>query len=287
MVSWNSLLVACLAVSGVSAEVVERGAGTKELVARAEPEPVSGMNNGYYYYLWTDGTGNVTYTNGSGGQYTVVWSGNEGNWRGGKGWNPGSAQAISYTADYHPIGNSYLSVYGWTTSPLVEYYIVESYGTWNPSGGATRKGNVTTDGGTYDIFTRQRLNYPSIQGIAAYTQYLSVRQSKRTGGTVTVANHFNAWRALGMNLGTYNYQIVATEGYMSSGNSTVTVGPGTGYSSSSSSSRPTSSSSSGGNTSSSCAAKWAQCGGQGFTGPTCCQSGSICKYSNSWFSQCL
>ncbi|KAJ3052313.1 hypothetical protein HK097_006541 [Rhizophlyctis rosea] len=38
---------------------------------------------------------------------------------------------------------------------------------------------------------------------------------------------------------------------------------------------------------SNCAAKWGQCGGQGWTGPTCCQSGSTCKFSNNWYSQCL
>ncbi|KAH6913348.1 family 62 glycosyl hydrolase [Coprinopsis sp. MPI-PUGE-AT-0042] len=36
-----------------------------------------------------------------------------------------------------------------------------------------------------------------------------------------------------------------------------------------------------------CAAKWAQCGGQGYSGPTCCQSGSTCTKSNDWYSQCL
>ncbi|KAJ3027332.1 hypothetical protein HDV00_011262 [Rhizophlyctis rosea] len=36
-----------------------------------------------------------------------------------------------------------------------------------------------------------------------------------------------------------------------------------------------------------CAAKYGQCGGQGFTGPTCCQSGSTCKVSNQYYSQCL
>lgn len=35
-----------------------------------------------------------------------------------------------------------------------------------------------------------------------------------------------------------------------------------------------------------CAAKWGQCGGQGWTGPTCCQSGSTCKASGTWYSQC-
>jgi len=36
-----------------------------------------------------------------------------------------------------------------------------------------------------------------------------------------------------------------------------------------------------------CAAKWGQCGGQGWTGPTCCASGSTCKSSNQYYSQCL
>ena len=35
-----------------------------------------------------------------------------------------------------------------------------------------------------------------------------------------------------------------------------------------------------------CAAAWAQCGGQGFSGPTCCASGNKCVYGNPWYSQC-
>ncbi|KAJ3032362.1 Esterase/lipase/thioesterase [Rhizophlyctis rosea] len=38
---------------------------------------------------------------------------------------------------------------------------------------------------------------------------------------------------------------------------------------------------------SSCAAKYGQCGGQNFTGPTCCEAGSTCKFSNAYYSQCL
>ncbi|ORX58584.1 hypothetical protein BCR36DRAFT_580185 [Piromyces finnis] len=34
-----------------------------------------------------------------------------------------------------------------------------------------------------------------------------------------------------------------------------------------------------------CAGPWAQCGGQGFNGPTCCQQGS-CKKINEYYSQC-
>ncbi|KAJ7433275.1 glycosyl hydrolases family 11-domain-containing protein [Mycena latifolia] len=50
---------------------------------------------------------------------------------------PGAARAIFFSGSYNPNGNNYLSVYGWTTSPPIEYYIVENFDTYNPSTGAT------------------------------------------------------------------------------------------------------------------------------------------------------
>jgi len=36
-----------------------------------------------------------------------------------------------------------------------------------------------------------------------------------------------------------------------------------------------------------CASKWDQCGGVGYSGPTCCESGSTCREYNQYFSQCI
>jgi len=174
-------------------------------------------NNGYNVELWNqNNTGTVSMQLGAGGTFKCSWSDiNNVLFRSGKKFNETQTYSqigdisIEYNAPTFSItsGNvAYLSVYGWITGGssttkdnLVEYYIVEKYASYNPGTGGTVKGTVTIDGSTYTLYEKQMSNMASVKpGINSFTQYLSVRNSQRTSGTISVSEHFKAWNNAGM-----------------------------------------------------------------------------------------
>jgi len=204
-----------------------------------------GTSGGYGYEFWMEGSVKGNMTLGSGGAFSCEWTstppgpgGKTGNilFRRGQKWNASSQShqqigniKLDYSATYTiTSGNvSYLCVYGWTRNPLVEYYILESYGSYNPGASnpnATNKGTATIDGHTYTIYQSTRTNQPSIDGTRTFEQYWSIRQptSKRTSGTISVSEHFKAWENLGMKLGGLYEVALTIEGFGSSGMADIT-----------------------------------------------------------------
>ena len=174
----------------------------------------TGTDHGYFYSLYSSG-GSATMTFPSAGtypgNYAITWSGVN-DVVGGKGWSTGSAQSIGYNVG-SASGYNNISIYGWTTNPLVEYYICELGSLY--TGNATYKGSVSSDGHNYSTYEHQQVNQPSIIGTATFEQYLDNWGDSSTGSnhTVTTSNHFNHWNSLGMKMGSFNYQILGTEAY--------------------------------------------------------------------------
>lgn len=155
----------------------------------------------------------------------------------GKGWKTAQPRNITFTGNVNAQGNFYLAVYTWSqhgenyvSSPLsiatlcspdtclTLEQILEDYGSYNPCSQGQKVATITSDGSSYEICTVNRGNN--------YIQNWSVRQNKRSSGTVTTANHYNAYAAHGLNhnpLSEAAYQIVSTEGFGSSGSADIKV----------------------------------------------------------------
>ena len=125
----------------------------------------------------------------------------------GKTWDQyGTLKAdFSFTKTGSAGGYSYIGIYGWTTNPCVEWYIVDDkFGTMPFNAyNATQKGTATIDGESYKLFQNKTSGTGGSRcsGVSQWDQFWSIRQKARQCGTITISEHFKAWEAAGLQLG--------------------------------------------------------------------------------------
>jgi endo-1,4-beta-xylanase len=184
-------------------------------VSSVPVKAATGWDHGYFWQnYYTSGYSQISFpqANQYAGNFAVSYS-NVGDVVAGKGWNPGSpSRVINYNVGALSGSYNFVGVYGWTTNPLVEYYVCE-FGSVTYA--ANYVGSVSSDGRNYSVWRHQQVNQPSIVGTATFWQYLSQWGGSSTGTSrsVTMANHVNAWRRLIGGYGNDNLQIFAIEAY--------------------------------------------------------------------------
>jgi hypothetical protein len=102
-------------------------------------------------------------------------------------------------------GYSYIGIYGWSNNPCVEWYIVDDsfnnfpFNAYN----ATQKGTATIDGETYKLFQNKTngTGGSRCSGVSQWDQFWSIRQKARQCGVISITQHFDAWKAAGLTLG--------------------------------------------------------------------------------------
>jgi len=166
--------------------------------------------------LWMNGSGG-SITTFSTAAFSASWGPSSGDYlaRLGAEWGNSGPAYDTYTITAQFVetksgnagGYSYIGIYGWSINPCIEYYIVEdSFNTMpvNPGSG-TSKGTASIDGGTYNLYLRPTTGTGGNRcgsSVTSWNQFYSIRQKARTCGTISISQHFSAWAAQSMTLGT-------------------------------------------------------------------------------------
>jgi len=174
---------------------------------------LTGTSGSYGWQIWSVNPGGCITPRGVGAAFKATWDGT-GDFLAREGCQWDSTKTYDrygdVTADYAYTksgtagGYSYVGIYGWSTNPLIEFYIVDD---WFGSGGpptasGTLVGSFAVDGGTYNIYKHQQVDQYSVLGTKdTFWQYFSIRQSPRQCGHIDVSAHFQKWANLGLSLG--------------------------------------------------------------------------------------
>ena len=159
---------------------------------------ISGTSWGFEEW-YEAGTNSMSYWDN--GTFKASWSGtNDYLARVGFQYNGGIDHSTKHFAvdyKYTKSGTAqygYIGVYGWTTNPQVEYYIVDDWYSQPSENYIGEKfGEITVDGATYTIHAFLRVNQPSKTGYSTFLQIFSVRKTARQCGHIDISAHFNKW----------------------------------------------------------------------------------------------
>ena len=118
------------------------------VVASVPASAATGTDHGFFWQNYvSSGSSNISFP-GAGtypGNFAVSYN-NVGDVVAGKGWNPGSYnRVINYNIGALSGSYNFVGVYGWTTNPLIEYYVCEL---GSITYAATNVGSLSSDGRT-------------------------------------------------------------------------------------------------------------------------------------------
>jgi endo-1,4-beta-xylanase len=181
----------------------------------------TGTLNGYFFSIDADGTtAGFNLTSASAGKFDMTWSGIK-QVVGGLGWRNTLRRTVNYNIGILTGADvKFAGVYGWTQSPLTEYYVCERGpgAIFNPQPAGN---NYSVNNHTYVMTKARRLNADSVNGKADFWQVQG-----RWGGAAIGTNyavdmnaHINNFRgALGADFGlglvdSRNYMVFGCEGY--------------------------------------------------------------------------
>ena len=173
-----------------------------------------GGSNPLAWQVWSNGGSSGTVTIFSTPAFSATWN-NSSNYLGRLGYEWGNSGA-AYSSHGNIVAQfaskksgssngswSYVGMYGWTTNPCIEWYIVDdSFSTMpiNPGNCANMSNSpLSIDGGKYTMCKRNTSGTGGDRcgGAGNWNQYYSIRQNNRTCGTISVSEHFKAWEAAG------------------------------------------------------------------------------------------